>query len=145
MQFRDLEERDISTLVGWLRNFTDSFDYPGKRPIDDEVASLFFSRFIAREGQGAIVAEVANRPVATMGFSVLPHPWTGETVLYKAFWYSDDTEPGTGLRLLRYVRDICKRNDISQVIIGSMDKRVSRLLIREGFKPIEMNYTLVLK
>lgn len=144
MHFRDLEERDIPTLIGWLRNFTDSFDYPGKLPVNDEVAALFFSRFIAREGQGSIVAEVAERPVATMGFSMLPHPWTGETVLYKAFWYSDNSLPGAGVWLLRYIRDLCKRANVSQMIVGSMDTRVSKLLKREGFKPIEMNYTLVL-
>lgn len=142
---RDLNEDDIPTLIKWLHDFSENFEYPGKRPIDDEVAALFFSRFIGREGQGAFVAEVNNRPVATMGFSVLPHPWTGETVLYKAFWYSDNSVQGMGTKLLRYLRGLCERADISQIIIGSMHNGVSRLLEREGFKPVEMNYTLVLK
>lgn len=143
MLFRDLTQADIPQLIRWLREFNSSFDYPGKAPIDDEIAAQFFSRFVGHEGLAAIVAESdRGEPIAVLGFSMVPHPWNGASIFYKAFWYS--AKPRAGLALFRYVRDLCKNGNVQQIIIGSMTPRVNRLLEREGFKPIETNYILEL-
>lgn len=143
MQFRDLTENDIPQLLKWLRQFSDSFDYPGKGQINDEVASLFFSRFINHEGNACIVAESENKPVAVIGFTMMPHPWTGETILFKTFWYS--AKPGAGIALMKYVIDLCKRANVKQVIAGSMLPNSHRILRHMGFEPCETNYVLDLR
>lgn len=131
---------DIPTLVSWLNEFNQEFDYPGKRPINNEVAELFFSRFVNSANQAALVAERDGRPIATFGFSILPHPWTGAKVLFKAFWYCDKEAPGAGVRLMRHVEELCRNGGVEQIIISSMTRRVSKLLERNGYTPCEMNY-----
>lgn len=140
MQFRDLENRDIPQLIEWLKQFNDSVDYPGKAPIDSETAELFFSRFIGNEGNAAIVAEENNKPIATLGFTVMPHPWSGKTIIFKAFWYS--VKPGAGIAILRYLINMCKGKDIHHIVAGSMLPNSHKILQRFGFKPTETNYIL---
>lgn len=138
---RDLQKSDIPTLIEWLNQFNSGFDYPGKANINTESATLFFSRFIDSASQFALMAEDnKEKPIATLGFSCIPHPWTGKSVLYKAFWYS--AKPGAGIELLRYVQRLAKKGAIEQVIVSSMTPNVNRLLEREGYKPVETNYIL---
>lgn len=143
MQYRDLTESDIPQLLDWLKQFNDSIDYPGKAPIDDEVATGFFSRFINNAANAAIIAEIDNKPVATLGFTIMPHPWTGEKILFKAFWYS--AKPGAGIRLLRYVVDLCKNGGVHHIVAGSMLPNSHRILRRLGFEACETNYVLELR
>jgi hypothetical protein len=143
MPIRDLRRDDIPTLVSWLNDFNSGFDYPGKRPINDECAANFFSRFIDSASQAAIVLEEDNKPVATLGFSIMPHPWNGEKIFFKAFWYS--AKPGAGIRLLRYIRSVCESGGVSQMIVSGMNWETERILRLEGFKPCEVNYVLDFK
>ncbi len=143
IQFRDLEKSDIPQLLKWLRQFSGSFDYPGKAPISDEVAELFFSRFINSASEAAILAEERNKPVAILGFTIMPHPWTGQKILFKAFWYS--AKAGAGIKLLRYVIDLCRNGGVELIIAGSMLPNSHRLLELHGFKACETNYVLDLR
>jgi hypothetical protein len=143
MQFRDLTENDIPQLLKWLRQFSGSFDYPGKAPISDEVAGLFFSRFINSASEACIVAEANNKPVAVLGFTIMPHPWTGQKILFKAFWYS--AKAGAGIKLLRYVIDLSKKGEVELIIAGSMLENSHRIFEAHGFKPCETNYVLDLR
>ncbi len=143
MHIRDIQESDIPVLVDWLEAFSDGFDYPGKAPIDREAAARFAASFIGTEGRACLIAEDAlEKPVACLAFHVLPHPWTGQSVLYKAFWHS--AKPGYGIELLHYVRRLAERANISQIVVSSMLPRVNKLLEREGFKSVETNYLLEL-
>lgn len=142
MIIRDLRPDDIPVLVEWLKGFSASFDYPGKGPISDEAVTAFVSQFIGSSFQFALIAEHKNKPVAVIGFSVLPHPWTGQKVLYKAFWYSE--RAGAGLLLLRYVRDLAKAWGCTKLVIGSMLPDTDALLASQGFKPSETSYVLEL-
>jgi len=137
---RDIAASDIPTLINWLNGFNQEFDYPGKRPINDEIAALFFSRFIDNASQAALIAERDGKPIATFGFSILPHPWTGAKVLFKAFWYCDKAAPGTGLKLMRYVEELCRAGGVEQIVISSMTEQVCKLLERNGYLPCEINY-----
>lgn len=142
MIIRDMRESDIPIFLEWLKAFNSSFEFAGQGPINEAVARLFFSRFLDSASQSCVVAtDKSGQPIATIGFSVIPHPWTGESVLYKAFWYAP--KAGAGIKLLRYVIELCRKGNIEQVIIGSMQPRVSRLLERNGFKAVETNYTLL--
>lgn len=143
MQYRDLTQSDIPQLLEWLNQFSGSFDYPGKAPINNEIAEGFFNRFIDNASNAAIVAEVDNKPVATLGFTIMPHPWTGEKILFKAFWYS--AKAGEGIRLLRHVIDICKNADVHHIVAGSMLPNSHRILRRLGFQACETNYVLELR
>jgi len=143
MNYRDITEADIPLLIEWLKDFNSGIEYPGKAPIDEEVAEGFFSRFIGHEWNAAIMAEHNNKPVATIGFTVMPHPWTGKTILFKAFWYS--VKPGAGVAILRYVVDMCQRGNIDHIVAGSMFPNSHRILERIGFKPAEMNYVFELR
>src|SRR5687767_15707795 len=117
MIIRDLEPYDIPTLIGWLNDFNSSFEYPGQRPIDDECAANFFARFINNASQAAYVLEDKNgRLIATLGFCIMPHPWNGEKIFFKAFWYS--ARPGAGMRLLDYLIDLCRDGGVSQMIVS---------------------------
>lgn len=140
MNIRDLQHSDIPILMGWLNRFNSSFEYPGKRPIDDDCARGFFARFIDSPSLAAMVLEEDGRPVATLGFSIMPHPWNGEKIFFKAFWYSD--KPRAGIRLYREALRLCRAGNVSQMVISSMTRQVNALLEREGFKPCEMNYVL---
>lgn len=143
MLIRDLTEDDIPALVGWLNDFNSGFDYPGKRPINDECAANFFARFIDSASQSAIIAEENGVRVATLGFSIMPHPWNGEKIFFKAFWYS--AKPGAGIRLLRYLRNICQAGGVGQMIVSSMNEETDRILRLEGFRPCETNFVLDFK
>jgi|ERR1700752_87247 len=139
MIIRDLELRDIPTLVRWLNQFNDSFEYPGKRPINDEMAAQFFYDFLDNPHQSALVAmDKNNNPIATMGFAMTTHPWDGGKMFYKMFWYS--AKPGAGTRLLRYVRDICKKGGVSRMFVSCMDDSTAQLLEAEGFSMTEPIY-----
>jgi len=140
---RDIQESDIPVFIDWLNRFNSSFEYPGKRPIDNDCAANFFSRFIDNQSQAALVLEKNNKPVATIGFAIIPHPWNGEKIFFKAFWYS--AKPGAGRKLLRYVRDLCEAGGVGQMIVSSMTPSTNRLLELEGFLPCEMNYVLDFK
>ncbi len=139
---RDLKASDIPILVDWLNEFNSSFEYPGKRPIDNDCAANFFSRFIDSASCAACVVEIGGKPVATMGFSIVPHPWNGAKVMFKAFWYADDKYPGAGRSLLRYLVDMAKKGGVEHFVISSMTQRVSDLLEREGFELCEKNYIM---
>lgn len=141
-EIRDLTYSDIPILVNWLNEFNSSFEYPGKRPIDGECARVFFSRFINSKNQAALIAEIDGKPVATLGFSIVPHPWNGAKILFKAFWYANKAYPKTGIFLLRYLRQMAIDGGVEQIIISSMTDRVSDLLEREGFIPCETNYIM---
>lgn len=142
MIFRDLTQDDIPQLIEWLRQFSHSFEYAGKVPINDECAGRFFRQFIDDASNAAIVAEIGSRPVATLGFTIMPHPWTADKILFKAFWYS--AKPGIGLKLLRHIKKICERNGVRQIIVGSMLPNSNELLERMGFRPCNVNYVLEL-
>jgi hypothetical protein len=143
MHIRDLERSDIPALVSWLNDFNSSFEYPGQRPIDDECAANFFSRFIDSASQAALIAEEDGVRVATLGFSIIPHPWNGEKIFFKAFWYS--AKPGAGVSLLRYAISLCRNGNISQMIVSGMDDDVGRILELNSFRPCEVNYVLDFK
>lgn len=144
MRIRDLEFGDIPTLVRWLQEFHNDFEFPGKRPINNETASEFFYSFVhGQNSEIAIIAEQDGKPIATFGAYVLFHPWSGVKLVYKAFWYS--SKPGAGLELLRYMRDISKADGAEKFIVSSMTPQVSRLLEREGFLPTETNYVMDFK
>ncbi len=139
---RDLALTDIPLLIEWLEKFSDSFEYPGKAPIDPESVAGFVSGFIDSERQAAMIAEHNGEPVAVLGFSMVRHPWTGQAVFYKAFWFSK--RAGAGRELMRSAKHMCKRAGVSQMIASSMTPETNRILEREGFKPLEMNYILEL-
>lgn len=143
MIYRDLTQSDVPQLLKWLRQFSDSFDYPGKAPISDEVAELFFGRFINSASEACIVAEENNKPVAVLGFTIMPHPWTGQKIMFKAFWYS--AKAGAGIKLLRHAIDLSKKGGVELIIAGSMLENSHRLFELHGFKPCEMNYVLDLR
>lgn len=142
MQYRDITQADIPLLLSWLKKFNSSLEFPGQAPINDEVARGFFGRFINNACNAAIIAEHNGQPVAALGFTIMPHPWTGKKILFKAFWYSE--KPGAGIRLLRYVIEVCRASDVHHIVAGSMLPNSHRLLENEGFKPCEMNYVLEL-
>lgn len=141
-RIRDLRAGDIGILVNWLNEFNSSFEYPGKRPIDDECAINFFSRFLNSPNLACVIFECGDKPVATLGFSITPHPWNGTKVLFKAFWYADKSHPGAGAALLRYIMKTAKDGGVGQMVVSSMTGRVNKLLEREGFSPCEMNYIM---
>lgn len=141
--YRDITEADIPLLVEWLKDFNSSVDYPGKARIDLEVARGFFSRFINSASNAAVIAEYKGEPVATIGFTIMQHPWTGKKILFKAFWYS--RRPGEGIKLLRYIADICRKSDVHHIIAGSMLPNSSGILQKLGFRAAETNYVLELR
>lgn len=144
-EIRDLRAADIPKLVAALHEFHEQFDFVGKRPIDNAVAAENFSRFVDNPSAAALVAEDSGDVVAMLGFAVLTHPWTGQKVLYKAFWFArPNGRPGIGRKLLRVVIDMCRAGGIKQLNFGSMHPRVNKMLERQGFKASETNYLLEL-
>lgn len=142
-QYRDITQGDIPLLIGWLRDFNSSVEYPGKAGIDPEAAEGFFGRFINSANNAAVIAEYKGEPVAAMGFTIMPHPWTGKKILFKAFWYS--RRPGEGIKLLRYITDICRKSDVHHIVAGSMLPNSDGILRKLGFQAAETNYVLELR
>lgn len=145
IEVRDLMADDIPALVAGLHEFHEQFDFVGKQPVDNATAFENFSRFVDNHSAAALVAEDKGEIVAALGFAVLAHPWTGQKVLYKAFWFvRPQGRPGIGRKLLKVVIDLCKSGGVKQLNFGSMHPRVNKLLEREGFKASETNYLLEL-
>jgi hypothetical protein len=139
---RNLEARDVPELVTMLYEFHDAFEYPGKLPINDETAHESFEQYVNHAILSCLVVEENNRLIATMGYMIIRHPWHGEYIFHKGFWYS--RKPGAGAKLLRHIINMCKERNITQIHIGSMHPSVDKLLIRNGFRPSETNYLLEL-
>jgi len=125
-----------------LHEFHASFDYAGKKPINDKTAYDGFLQYVNHPVLSCLVMEESSKLIATMGYIIMQHPWNGIEIFHKAFWYS--RKPGAGRKLLRHIIKMCKDRKITQVHIGSMHPSVDRLLIREGFRPSETNYILEL-
>lgn len=136
---------DLPNVLEGIQDFISRMDYHDFLPDSEQELIAALQRLLNLGCVDVLVAEHKGKIVGGIGLLYAPCTWNSAiTNMDELFWWvSSDAPAATGLRLIRYARQMAQQKGCHFMTFKSLTsspKTLDKVYRRMGLRPIEVTY-----